>query len=222
VRAPAQRILRDWHTQPRMVGQKPHNRSSGLESPPGDVGQALACGRDSPRPRGWRQPTYDVLILTLAQKLLYHWHTMKNLRKSPFENRSRGIATMPVLLACCGAAVALSLGLFTAERNRVRALDRERIQTAAALDEAKSQIQDLAGRLKTLTEKAVEPTQETVVPPAPAPAAILRPLPADSPLPVAPRTPAPVIRRKPSARPVIAVDRRLDRLQGQLTETQKQ
>ena len=115
---------------------------------------------------------------------------------------------MPVLAACCGLAVAVSLGLWSTERNREKALDRERIETAAALNQAQSQIQDLASRLKTVTEKTVEPTEKTVEP-------------APTPLPTAPRTPSPASRKR-AVRPVITVDRRLDRLQGQLTETQKQ
>ena len=133
---------------------------------------------------------------------------MKNLRKSCFESRCRGSASMPVLAACCGLAVAVSLGLWSTERNREKALDRERIETAAALNQAQSQIQDLASRLKTVTEKTVEPTEKTVDP-------------APTPLPTAPRTPSPASRKR-AVRPVITVDRRLDRLQGQLTETQKQ
>jgi hypothetical protein len=118
---------------------------------------------------------------------------------------------MPVLAACCGLAVAVSLGLWSTERNRAKALDRERIETAAVLDQAKSQIQDLAGRLKTLTEKTVEPTEQTLE----------APVPTAAPVPAAPRTPSPAGRKR-TVRPVITVDRRLDRLQGQLTETQKQ
>jgi hypothetical protein len=69
---------------------------------------------------------------------------MKNGRNNPFEDPRRGVATAPVLAVCCGLAVAAGLGLWTAERNRARTLDRERIETAAALEQAKSQIQDLA------------------------------------------------------------------------------
>jgi len=52
---------------------------------------------------------------------------------------------MPVLVACCGLAATVALGLWTAERSHGRALDQERTQTAAALEQAKLQIQDLAG-----------------------------------------------------------------------------
>lgn len=134
---------------------------------------------------------------------------MKNGLNNPFENRRRGIATTPVLAVCCGLATTAALGLWTAERSRTRVLDRERVETAAALEQAKSQIQDLASRLKTLTEKSVEtPATQSVevrephsVPPAP--------------------HAAPAVSRKRPVRPVITVDRRLDRLQGQLAETQK-
>ena len=137
---------------------------------------------------------------------------MKNGRNNPFENRRRGIATTPVLAVCCGLATTAALGLWTAERSRARTLDRERIETAAALEQAKSQIQDLANRLKTLTEKSVETpvaqSVETREPPS---------------VPPAPRDAPSVSRKQPvrPVRPVVAVDRRLDRLQGQLEETQK-
>jgi hypothetical protein len=126
---------------------------------------------------------------------------MKNHRINLVENGRRGIATMPVVAACCGLATTAALGLWTAERSQVRALDQERIQTAAALDRAKSEIQDLGSRLKTLTEKSAE-------------------TPAPVPVPPAPRTASPASRKKLVH--TVPVDPRLDRLQGQLTETQKQ
>ena len=110
---------------------------------------------------------------------------------------------MPVLVACCGLAATVALGLWTAERSHVRALDQERTQTAAALEQAKLQIQDLGNRLKTLAEKSVET-------PAPAPA------------PPAPRTASAASRKKLVRTVPVPVDPRLDRLQGQLTETQKE
>ena len=142
---------------------------------------------------------------------------MKNERTNPFENSRRGIVTAPVLAVCCGLAVAASLGLWTAERSRARALDRERIATAAALEQAKSQIQDLASRLKTLTEKSAEaPVTKSVETPELPSVPLVPP-----PVPPAPRL-APSVSRKRPVRPVITADRRLDRLQGQLTETQKE
>ena len=118
---------------------------------------------------------------------------------------------MPVLAACCGLAATVALGLWTAERSHVRALDQERTQTVAALEQAKSQIQDLAKRVKTLTEKSVEtPTPAPVV----APAAVSAPVSA-----AVPRTASPSSRKKFIT---VRVDPRLDGLQGQLTETQKQ
>jgi septal ring factor EnvC (AmiA/AmiB activator) len=138
---------------------------------------------------------------------------MKTDEATLFENRRRAIGTMPVLAVCCGLLTAVALGLWTSERSHVRALERNRVQTAAELDQAKSQIQDLAGRLKTLTEKTI--TENPVVRSEPAPVQVA--------LPAAPRTAPPTSRKRLErpGRPVITVDRRLDRLQGQLTETQK-
>jgi hypothetical protein len=137
---------------------------------------------------------------------------MKNERNKLFENRRRGIATMPVVVVCCGLATTVALGLLMSERGQVQALNRERTQTAAVLDQAKSQIQDLASRLKTLTEKSVAtPERVETLEPAPVPTA---------PRTTAPRTASPASRKRP-VRAVITVDRRLDRLQGQLAETQK-
>jgi len=126
-----------------------------------------------------------------------------------FENRRRGIGAMPVIAACCGMAAAVTLGLWTAERNQVRALDQNRTQTAAALDQAKSQIQDLTNRLNALAEKSVE----TPEPPAP-----IRTAPRAA--PSASRAASPASRKRPAR--AAASDPRLDRLQGQLTEAQKQ
>ena len=90
------------------------------------------------------------------------------------------------------------------ERSRVRALDRERSQTSAALEQANIQIQDLANRVKTLTEKSVEiKTAETKT--------------AENPV----AAPVPTAPRKKLAR-TVPVDPRLDRLQGELTQTQKE
>jgi hypothetical protein len=125
---------------------------------------------------------------------------MVNHRDNPIENGRRGIATMPVVAACCGLATTVALGLWTVERSHVRALDQEHTQTAAALDQAKLQIQDLGNRLKTLAKKSAE-------------------TPAPVPVPPAPRT-ASTARGKKAVR-TVPVDPRLDRLQGQLTETQK-
>lgn len=108
---------------------------------------------------------------------------------------------MPVLAACCGVAAVLGLGLWTAERNHAQALDQDRVQTTAALDQAKSQIQDLTSRLNALAEKSS----------------------GDRPAPVRAAGRA---RTAPASRPraqrAPAVDTRLERLQGQLTETQGQ
>ena len=127
------------------------------------------------------------------------------------ETRRRGISTIPVLAVCCGLATTAALGLWMTERSRVRALDRERSQTSAALEQANIQIQDLANRVKTLTEKSVEiKSAETKTAENPVAA----------PVPTAPR----VVRSAPRKRlaRTVPVDPRLDRLQGELTETQKE
>ena len=137
----------------------------------------------------------------LKAEVLKYECAMKNERNSPFKDRRCGFGTMPVLAVCCGLATAVVSGLWIAERSRLRALDRERTETAASLEQAKSQIQDLGRRLKKLTEKSVE-------------------TPAPDRVPTAPRT-TPATSRKRSVRAVL-VDRRLDRLQGQITETRKE
>lgn len=122
------------------------------------------------------------------------------------ETRRRGISTIPVLAVCCGLATTAALGLWMTERSRVRALDRERSQSSAALEQAKIQIQDLANRVKTLTEKSVEiKTAEN---------------PAAAPVPTAPRVVASAPRKRLAR--TAPVNPRLDRLQGELTETQKE
>jgi len=89
----------------------------------------------------------------------------------------------------------------------MRDLDRDRAQAAAALDQAKLQIQDLTQRLNTLAAKSAE-----APPPAP-----VRP----SPKAVVPRS-----RRAATARqrraPVTANDPRVERLQGELADTEQQ
>src|SRR5690242_391093 len=118
----------------------------------------------------------------------------------------RGITIMPVLAACCGVAAVAGLGLLIAERNQVRTLDQDRVQAAVALDTAKLQIQDLTNRLNTLAEKSSTPEKSS---PAPA---VLR---TDS------RRRSASASRPKAARPT-AVDPRMERLQGQLAETQQE
>ena len=137
----------------------------------------------------------------LKAEVLKYECAMKNERNSLFKDRRCGLGTMVVLAVCCGLATAVVSGLWMAERSRVRALNRERTEIAASLEQAKSQIQDLGRRLKTLTEKSVE-------------------TPAPDRVPTAPRT-TPATSRKRSVR-AVPVDRRLDRLQGQITETRKE
>ncbi|HUP02776.1 MAG TPA: hypothetical protein VMU19_02225 [Bryobacteraceae bacterium] len=114
-------------------------------------------------------------------------------------SRRRGIATAPLIAGCCGLAAA-SLGLLVIERNRANDLNRDRAQTAAALDQAKSQIQNLNTRLNTLAEMRAEPAP---VPSPPRPAA----------------SPAPAKRLRTVRAP--APDPRITRLQGELADTRK-
>lgn len=115
--------------------------------------------------------------------------------------RRRGIGTIPMIAAFSGLA-ALTVGLWVAERVHVRALEGERAQTAAALSQARLQIQDLSTRLNQLAEKSRAEAAE--------------------PAPARPVARASAATRKGSAARAAVRDPRVDRLQGQLTETQKQ
>jgi hypothetical protein len=131
---------------------------------------------------------------------------MKNVRNYASEQRQLGLATLPVLAACCGLAAAVGLSLWTVERNHARDLDRDRAQTALALNQAKAEIQDLTNRLNAIAEKtAAEPV----------------PVPTPMRAPAAPGRTVAQLTNKKSARPIPG-DPRLDRLQGQLTEVQKE
>lgn len=114
---------------------------------------------------------------------------------------------MPVLAASCGLAAVVGLGLWTAERSQVHTLDQDRARSAAALDQAKSQIQDLTNRLNALAEKSAAAEQP-------------------APLPAVPPIASPRIRTASANRPkrprAPAADVRVDRLQGQLAETRKE
>jgi len=134
---------------------------------------------------------------------------MENRRNNP-ETRRRGVSTIPVLAVCCGLATTAALGLWMTERSRVRALDRERSQTAVALDQAKLQIQDLANRVKTLTEKSVETNRADTK-------SVENPVAAS--VPPAPRVVSSATRKRLVR--TVPTDPRFDRLQGQLTKTQK-
>ena len=127
---------------------------------------------------------------------------MKNVRNlSSFANARRGIGTIPVIAACCGVA-AVSVGLWVVESRHLSALDRDRAQTAEALRQAKLQIQDLSGRLNSLQEKSrIQEADRAVAPPA---------------VPAVSGT----SRKKRAVAP--PRDPRVDKLQGQLGETQKE
>ncbi len=122
-------------------------------------------------------------------------------------SRRPAVAIAPVVPVCCGLAALVAFGMWTAQRSQVRNLDQDRAQTAAALDQANVQIQDLTTRLNALIQKNAEAQR-------PAPVAATTPRTASSPRNRAASTNRPRPARAPEA------DARVDRLQGQLTETQ--
>jgi hypothetical protein len=112
---------------------------------------------------------------------------------------------LPLILAFAGLG-ALTVGIWVRDRQQMDALDAERARTTAnlnqALNQAKGQIQDLTNRLDALKDTRPQPA-----PPAVASASVAS----------ANRVTAPA-RRKPSA----FTDPRVDRLRGQLADTQKE
>lgn len=121
--------------------------------------------------------------------------------RTEWSHRNRGVGTIPMIAAGCGLAI-LTLSLWIVERSQLRALQAERTQTTVALNQARLQILDLTTRLSALAEKQ----RET------APAAARNPSP----------RPAPATGRRGSAAREAVRDPRVDRLQGRLTETQKE
>ncbi|HLK50259.1 MAG TPA: hypothetical protein VKT49_19085 [Bryobacteraceae bacterium] len=127
---------------------------------------------------------------------------MQNEQPTPYEKplRSR-IGTMPLIFAlfCLGGVAA---GIWIKDRQEIETVNTERAQMAANLNQAlaqsKSQVQELNHRLDTLMLAQAR---------AQAPAA----------KPVA-RTGKAAVRRKP----LVANDPRVDKLQGQLSETQQE
>ncbi len=129
---------------------------------------------------------------------------MQNQYPNPFEkpapSRSR---TLPLLVAifCLGG---VALGIWVKDREQVDAMNAERAHMETALNQAltqsKSQIQDLNARIEALQLAEAR---------AQAPKATPRP---------ARKTAAAAARRKP----VVANDPRVDRLQGQLADTQQE
>jgi len=111
-----------------------------------------------------------------------------------------GTLAMAAVVVCLGA---LALGIWLRERSQMRAADAEHARTVAslnqALDQAKNQIQELNTRLDTLTQA--------------------RPQPLGPPQPV--RKTVTVHHRQPVPRPAVG-DPRVDKLQGELADTQKE
>lgn len=117
----------------------------------------------------------------------------------------RGVSTIPVIIGCCGLAV-FGLSLWTLERGQVRSLEADRAQTAAALNQANRQIEDLSKRLNAMDERARAAAEAASAPATARPAQPQR---------------TAVNRKGPATRATVR-DPRVDRLQGQLTETQKE
>jgi DNA repair exonuclease SbcCD ATPase subunit len=127
---------------------------------------------------------------------------MLNEQPNQYETPRRSrIGTMPLLFAlfCLGG---VALGIWVKDRQQIDAVNAERAQMAANLNQAlaqsKSQVQELNSRLDTLML-----AQARAQAPAAKPAARIAKGPA---------------RRKP----LVANDPRVDKLQGQLSETQQE
>ena len=104
-------------------------------------------------------------------------------------------------IALLGAAVVIAAALWTIQHSQIKTLDADRVRSAAALNQAKTQIQDLTNQVNALAQRQ-QPSADRVEE---------RP-----------------VRRvaAPAKRPVRAAaakgDPRVDRLQNQLTETRKE
>ena len=130
---------------------------------------------------------------------------MLNEQSTQYEKPSRRLGTMPLLFALfCVAGVAV--GIWVKDRQEIDTANAERAQMAANLNQtlaqSKSQVQELNNRLDALMLAQARAQAQ-----AQAPAA----------RPAARNGKAPV-RRKP----LIANDPRVDKLQGQLSETQQE
>lgn len=118
--------------------------------------------------------------------------------------RSR-FGTMPLIIAlfCLGA---VALGMWFKEREQADSMNAERAQMAATMNQvlaqSKSQIQDLNSRIDMLTMAQTRGQQ-----------------PAAKPAARSARKPATVATRR---KPLVANDPRVDRLQGQLADTQQE
>jgi hypothetical protein len=105
------------------------------------------------------------------------------------------------VIALCGGVAAITVGLWMIQHNQIQTLDADRTRSAAALNQAKAQIQDLTSRLNSLAQRqqTADRAEERPLPRATTPA----------------KKPVRVVAKAKS-------DPRLDRLQGQLSETQKE
>lgn len=126
---------------------------------------------------------------------------MRQERKNLLTRKQRGIGTLPVIGLCGGLAV-LTAGLWMVQHSQINKLSEERAANSAELNRARVQIQDLNNRLTALAQRPA-PSADRV------------------------EEPRPVVRAATTAKraPRVAAakgDPRVDRLQGQLADTQKQ
>lgn len=126
---------------------------------------------------------------------------MRHERKNLLTLGLRGIGTLPVIGLCGGLGV-LTAGLWMVEHSQINKLNEERATSSAELDRARLQIQDLNNRLTALAQR-----------PAPS---------ADRVEEARPAVRAATTAKRPPRVAATKSDPRIDRLQGQLADTQKQ
>ena len=127
---------------------------------------------------------------------------MMDERKNLLSSWRAGIGTVAAI-ALLGALVVIGAGLWTIQHNQIKTLDTDRARSAAALNQAKTQIQNLTNQVNALAQRQ-QPSADRVEEPSVRRAAAV-----------------------PAKRPVhanapVKSDPRVDRLQNQLTETRKE
>ena len=126
---------------------------------------------------------------------------MKHERKNLLTRGQRGIGTLPVIGLCSGLAV-LTAGLWMVQHSQINKLSEERAANSAELNRARLQIQDLNSRLTALAQRPA-PNADRVEEPRP----VVR---------------AATTAKRPPRAAAAKSDARIDKLQGQLADTQKQ